>query len=156
MKGILFDITDSGALLHIYFDRPEEAEITEMMSNKPVKMAFLSKENVIIMLVKLGNLNWMDAPYSPHLSKNMTHLPVPEKGMGLGVHLLLFDTYTGELKTQRLFSMGEKLTGDLVKEIAKLRLKPFDAQAYSRDIQSAYRFSTDDLVKQARMIYRVQ
>ena len=156
-EGVLFDITDGGIILPLYFDRPSGHEIAEMEASKPVRMGFIAKDNVIIMLLKFGSLDWMDAPYTPHLSKNLTHLPdkvLP--GEGLAVHFMLFDTSTGELKQQRMFSLRDQLSNDLVNEIHKIFGKPFDLQAYNEDIAEAYRYSTDELVKQSKIIYRVQ
>lgn len=128
-----------------------------MSSNKPVRMSYLAKDNVIMMLMQFGSLEWMDAPYTPHLSKNLTHLPdkvLP--GEGLATHLLLFDTATGELKHQRLFSLRGPLSNDLILAVKRLLAKPFDLAAYSNDIRDAYQYSTDQLVRQSRKIYQVQ
>lgn len=154
-EGIIFDITDSGALLPVYFNNPRNDEVSEMKSDKPIQIGYLAKNNVIIMLMKFGRLDWMDAPYNPHLSIGLTHLPDLAEGMGLSVNLLLFDTSSGELKTQRLFAMNDKLTNNLVKEIEKLMAKPFNQHGYEMDIQSAYRFTSNQLAKQARMVYRI-
>lgn len=156
-EGVLFDITDGGIILPLYFYKPSDQEIAELGSKKPVRMGLLAKDNVVIMLMKFGALDWMDAPYTPHLSKNLTHLP--EKvlpGEGLSVHLLLFDTATGELKLQRFFSLRDRLSNDLIQETLKLIKKPFNMTAYSTDISRAYQYSTDQLVKQSRKIYQVQ
>lgn len=120
-------------------------------------MSFLAKENVLIMLMKFGAMDWMDAPYTPHLSRNLTHLP--EKvlpGEGLAVHLLLFDTATGELKRQRLFSLRDQLSNDLIQETLRLLRNPFNMAAYNADIYKAYQYYTDQLVRQAKKIYQVQ
>lgn len=156
-EGILFDITDAGILIPVYMASPRPDEIAEMKADKPIKMAYLAKDDVIIILAKFGNMAWMDAPYTPHLSVNLTHIDDDiEPGTGIATHLLLFDSATGELKTQRLFSMREKFSNDLIREIKKIKSKPFNHQAYVDEIRSAYRFSDDDLAKQAKTIYRIQ
>lgn len=156
-EGVMFDITDGGILLPLYFYKPDKQEIAELDASKPVRMSFLTKENVLIMLMKFGAMDWMDAPYTPHLSRNLTHLP--EKvlpGEGLAVHLLLFDTATGELKRQRLFSLRDQLSNDLIQETLRLLRNPFKMAAYNADIYKAYQYDTDQLVRQAKKIYQVQ
>lgn len=154
---IKFDLTDGGVIIPIYMRKPNANEISQLMEGAGIKMAYVARDNVIIMLFKFGDLNWMDAPYTPHLSKNLTHLPgTVSPSEGFSAHLMLFDTSNGELMTQRLFSLRSKLSNDLIHEIRKIVDKPFDLKAYSCDISAAYRYSTDELVKQAKVIYRVQ
>lgn len=154
---IKFDITDGGTIIPIYMRKPTANEISQLMEGTSIKMAYVARENVIIMLFKFGNLNWMDAPYTPHLSKNLTHLPdTVSPNEGFSAHLMLFDTSNGELMAQRLFSLRSKLSNDLIHEISKMMEKPFDLKAYNSDIAAAYRYSTDELVKQSKIIYRVQ
>lgn len=120
-------------------------------------MGLLAKDDVLIVLMKFGDLAWMDAPYTPHLSRNLTHLPERAlPGEGLAVHLLLFDTATGALKLQRFFSAREQFSNELIREPRRLKEKSFHEAAYRAEIAKAYRFSTEDLVGQTRTIYRVQ
>ncbi|MGI6117848.1 MAG: hypothetical protein ACOYBC_05605 [Bilifractor sp.] len=154
---LIFDITDSGIIIPVYFNRPNQNEIDQFKSGHGIKMAYVDRGNVLIILMKFGALHWMDAPYSPHLSKQLTRLPDKvENEEGFAAHLLLFDTANGELKTQRLFSLRSKMSNDLIRETKKLLNKPFDRNAYDADIQSAYRYRTSELVKQARQIYEIQ
>lgn len=156
-ETLLFDITDDGIIIPIYMNRPDPFEINQFKSGNLIKMAYVAKNNVIIILMKFGDMEWMDAPYNPHLSKYLTKFPDKiENEEGFSSHLLLFDTATGELKTQRLFSLRAKMSNDLIRESKNLLNKPFDQKAYAADIQSAYRYSTDDLVKQARQVYKIQ
>lgn len=153
----LFDITDAGIIIPIYINRPTDEEVAQFKSDVPIKMAYVSKENVLIILMKFGNFSWIDAPYTPHLSNQLTHLPDDiEFSQGFTCHLLLFDTATGELKTQRIFSLREKMSNDLIREVKKMLARPFNRTAYAADISSSYRYTTDELVRQTRMIYRIQ
>lgn len=156
-EGSYFDLTDGGAFIPIYFYRPDSEEIQQFKSDSGIKMAYVARDNVIIMLMKFGSLNWMDAPYTPHLSKNLTHLPESVgPSEGISAHLLLFDTSNGELVTQRFFSLRSKLSNDLIRDVRKLKNMPYNEHAYNEDINAAYRYSTNELVEQSLMIYRVQ
>lgn len=156
-EGLQFDLDDAGVLTPLYFDNPQEEEIAQLKSDQPIKMGLIARNHVMIILMKFGSLNWMDAPYNPHLSKNLTHLPTSiSDDEGFLTQLSLFDTKTGELKWLRQFSLGPKFSRDLARETKALLDKPFSLAAYSADIAAAYNFSTKELVKQAPMIYRVQ
>ena len=155
--GLQFDLDDSGVIIPLYYHEPTEDEIAQMKSDQPVRMGLIARQNVLIILMKFGNLNWMDAPYSPHLSKNLTHLPDSiADDEGFLAQLALFNTADGELKWLRAFSLGPKFSRDLVRETRTLLNRPFSKAAYAADIPAAYNFTTRELVKQCPMIYRVQ
>ena len=42
------------------------------------------------MLFKFGDQEWIDSPYSAHLSKNLTKLELADEGKGLALHVYLF------------------------------------------------------------------
>ena len=153
----LFDITDAGILIPIYINRPTAEEVTQFKSDVPIKMAYVARDNLLMILMKFGSMAWMDAPYTPHLSNQLTHLPDGiEFEQGFTTHLLLFDTDSGVLKEQRIFSLRQKMSNDLIREIKKILSRPFDKTGYLNDINFLYRYSTNELVKQARLIYRIQ
>lgn len=156
-ESVMFDVTDSGVIIPIYFRGPREDEIQQFKSGEIIRMAYVAKNNVLIIMMKFGNLDWMDAPYTPYFSKNLTHLPdeIPADE-GLTAHLLIFDTESGVLKTQRIFSLRERMSTALINEINEIKKKPFSLDAYNADLRSAYRFTTSQLLRQAKMVYRIQ
>ena len=76
-EGVRFDIDDSGAILLVFFNNPTEYEIEQFKYNFEIRFTHLY--NVIMITTKIGNLNWMNAPYTPHLSKNLTTLQMPDR-----------------------------------------------------------------------------
>lgn len=63
---------------------------------------------------KIGNLNWIDAPYSPHLSKSLTKFEISSDGSGPGFTLILIDTRTGIIKNIRLLGLSEHFSKKLI------------------------------------------
>lgn len=99
----------------------------------------------------------MDAPYNPHLSVLLTHLPEQvEPDMGFLTNLLLFDTADGELKVQRVFSLRADLSKALIKEYKRISAKSYDENSYKERLMQLYRNSTDDLLSRTKRIYVIQ
>lgn len=111
-EGTRFDLNDEGATLLIYFNSPTKEEIEAIRKGK-MKLAFYAEDEVIMMLFKFENLEWMDAPYSVHLSKNLSELNNIDDGMGYGVHTVLVDAKTGIIKAMRLTAMPTKFSREL-------------------------------------------
>lgn len=155
--GVRFDLTDGGILLPIFMRNPTEKEIKNVDSESPVKMSFLSEEQFLIMFFKFGDLRWMDAPYNPHLSVMLSHLPDHmDPDMGFLTHLLLFDTANGELKVQRVFSLRADLSNALIKEYNRIVETNYVESKYEERLMQLYRYSTDDLLSRTKRIYVVQ
>lgn len=155
--GIKFDLTDDGILLPIFMRNPTEKEIKNVESKAPVKMSFLSEDQFLIMFFKFGDLCWMDAPYNPHLSVLLTHLPDHvEPDMGFLTNILLFDTADGELKVQRVFSLRADLSKALIKEYKRIVETSYDESKYEERLMQLYRYSTDDLLSRTKRIYVIQ
>lgn len=146
-EGCYLDISDEGANLIVYFNRPTKEEIENFKSEKRFEMRLIELSDIMIFLVKFGSLNWMDAPYTPHLSKNLSKLNL-EPGKGLSVTIMLFDTSNGRLESTRLISLSEKFTEKIKKNIDGLMKKNFDKQNYNYSINMVFsKYSTNDLVK---------
>lgn len=69
-EGVLFDVADDGATMIAFFKKPSGNEISQFQGNFEIRLTELY--GIIMMTFKIGHLNWMDAPYSPHLSKHLT------------------------------------------------------------------------------------
>ena len=150
-EGVVFDITDSGAIMKIFCRRPTQEEMEQFKDGKQFEIRFIELYGVIMITVKIGNLNWMDAPYTPHLSKNLSELQPIGTNQGLALTIMLIDTATGEIKHLRLIGLSEKFTKQLFKTVAEQKRKPFSVAEYSHNI---YRiFSTYSTVQLAKMSY---
>lgn len=149
-EGIRFDITDEGASLVAYFQRPTSEEVSQFKTGK-IKLGYCTYKNVIMLLIKIGDLEWMDAPYSIHLSKNLTEIQEVKEGQGLATMITLVDALGGEIKTLRLVGANHRLTKGLLKAIEEQKNMSFDK--YDENIAYLFRtYSIKELVKRANMI----
>ncbi|MFR8871637.1 MAG: hypothetical protein ACLVIH_16775 [Paraclostridium sordellii] len=147
-EGITFDITDNGANVIIKFDSPILEEIKAIKEEK-IKYAYYMQGNVIFMLFKFGDLDWMDAPYSVHLSKNLTRFLEINDGQGLALNIHLVDAKTGILKVLRLVGLSNAFSKALIKDIEKQ--KEMSYEGYESTMNTIFRtYSTKELVKRAK------
>lgn len=154
--GIVFDIEDDGASIIAYMNRPTEQEKDAFKSGKPLEVRFIHLGSVLMMTFKFNSLNWMDAPYTPHLSRNLTKLQLPDNNQGLGTTVALFDTHTGRLESLRYFSFSEQFTRKLFGEVMEMKIEPFDKSKYIQDMNSIFnKYTTKELVKLAGSGFKI-
>lgn len=63
-EDVKFDISDEGAVLLVFFPNPTQEEINQFESGKEFEIRLTELNDVIMLTFKIGNLNWMDAPYA--------------------------------------------------------------------------------------------
>lgn len=144
---VQFDIADDGATLLVFYQNPSEEEVSQFGAGNDFEIRFLEINGVIMITTKIGNLNWMDAPYTPHLSLNLTKIPIPNEGEGLGLFVILVDAVTGEIKSMRLVGLSEKFTRKLLGTVMNQKMEPFDKTAYFEKISQIYsKYQTKELV----------
>lgn len=145
---VQFDINDSGAMMVVFFNRPTQEEINQFAAGKNFEIRFTQISGVIMITTKIGNLNWMDAPYNPHLSKNLTTFELPDNNKGLGLTLVLVDSSTGQIKHLRLIGLSEQFTKRLFGAALEQKMQDFDAVAYQSAIARIYAaYPTAQIVK---------
>ena len=66
-QELQFAITNDGAILLAFFKNPNLEEIEQFKTGKSFETRFTQLYKVLMLTVKIGNLNWMDVPYTPHL-----------------------------------------------------------------------------------------
>ena len=155
-EGVQFDISDDGATMIVFFQNPTKDEIEQFKSGKNFEIKFLELYGVIMVTAKIGNLNWMDAPYTPHLSKNLTKFHLPNENQGLGLTLVLIDAITGEVKHIRLLGLSERFTKKLFGIVMEQKIIDFDVTEYSKSINKIYSmYSTNQIVKLSKDYYKI-
>lgn len=150
-EGMQFDIQDSGALLVVHIPSPTKKEIMEIRKGS-FEIKSFAFSNVIMLMTKFGSLDWLDAPYTPHLSQNLTgfspDLALPESGLSL--FIVLVDSATGEIKGIRLIGLGHNFSISLVKDTLELWKKHFELRTYNQSVDKIFSgYSTKDLVRLA-------
>lgn len=148
---VKFDITDDGAMLLVFFQNPTKKEIEEFASGKYFEIRFLELDQVIMVTTKIGDLNWMDAPYTPHLSPNLTTFQIPDESQGLGLMLVLIDAVTGEIKTLRLLGLSEEFTRKLFGVAIEHRMDEFDPKKYNESLQRISTYRTSQIAELSKV-----
>jgi hypothetical protein len=116
-EDVLFDIDDSGALLLVFFNNPSANEIAQFNENARFEMRLTDFTDVTIFTFKLGSLNWMDTPYTPHLSKNLTRLENVTDDMGYAMTIVLINGVAGKVESLRLISLSTGMSRRIKKSV---------------------------------------
>lgn len=154
-EGCYVDIDSAGMRIMAIFDRPTENEKKSMSSESPLEIRLITMRGTMLFLLKFGDMPWMDAPYTPHLSKGDISIG-QENGKGLATTIQLFDRGTGELLVQRLVGLNEEITKKIAREIDELKKKPFDQIDYADNLRQIYAaYSTKDLVKMSSRGFKI-
>ena len=147
LEGTKFDIADDGATLMAFSPSPRPDEIEQFKAEHNFEIRFTELYGVIMLTVKIGNLNWMDVPYTPHLSQNLTKFQLPNEGQGLALTIVLIDSNTGEIKSMRLVGLSEKFTRKLFGTVMDEKMNDFDASEYDQKLLQIYqRYTTKQIV----------
>lgn len=141
-EGVTFDITDSGAILLVKFPHPTAKEKREFKS-RGWQFKVATVDEIVFLLVRMGTLAWMDAPYNVHRSKHLTTIPSVPDGEGLAVHALFIDAATGILVAQKLVSME---TVDSRQLMASIVSQPHMADYDIRLSNIMEKYQTTDLL----------
>ena len=150
-EGCRVDVDDTGINLFLYYNNPTEEEVKDTKGGN-FKFGFYKENNAIFMLFKCGDQEWIDSPYSAHLSKNLTKLELADEGKGLALHVYLIDAGTGILKVMRLIGLKTKISQDLIEAIKCQQLMDF--KGYDSNIRNVYnKYSTKDLVSMSKIMY---
>ena len=93
-------------------------------------------------------MQWMDAPYTPHLSKNLSHIKEISQNQGFLLNIILADSRNGEIKSMRAIGISNSKSVMLKEFIEDELKKEFDIRLYDLNLRKVYsRYSTQDLLK---------
>lgn len=146
-EGTLFDLRDDGAIFIVLFNKPTNDEIKQFQSDSNFEIRFTEIYGEIVLTAKIGNLNWMDVFYNPHLSLNLTKLQEPQDGQGLGLTLMLLDAVDGKIMSMRLLGLSENFTHKFLKSVKDLKEKSFNKEIHQKNITNIKKYTTKELVK---------
>lgn len=119
-EGIKADFADTGMVLSIKYNKPTLKEVNNIKSGE-FNFKTIIIDNVIFFLFKFGNEQWMDAPYTPHLSKHLSKLENLEDGKGYSLSVILSDATTGEAQALRLLGLDTK-TSKAIKHLIETQI----------------------------------
>lgn len=155
-EGVHFDLDDSGASLKVFFNRPTADEVQQFEQGNRFEMRLTTLRNIMVFTFKIGNLEWMDAPYHPCLSTNLTKLEAVPDESGYGMTILLIDAATGEVKHLRYISLSTKMSRIIKKYVDYLVKEPFDKHKYFSDINNLFAaYSTKKIASMSEVYYKL-
>ncbi|MEG1756747.1 MAG: hypothetical protein RR297_11550 [Clostridia bacterium] len=138
MDGVYFSMDKAGALVTVLLRDPDSSEVDAFKQGKPLRMGIFYRKNQMVMLFKFAEMDWMDAPYSPHIGEAPV-LPddIPD-GQSIAMQIMLANTRDGVIKSLRLFSPPTKFARELVKTIKEIQQLPFDKGKYNQDLNALF------------------
>ena len=132
----------------MFYRSPTKSEIRNI-SDGPLEIRFVSKNEIIFALAKFGDLPWLDAPYSVHLSEPFVFQEM-SKTQGFGLHIILVNAATGIIMAMRMAGLPHDFSKKLQNAIEVQRKMPFNQATYDVKLENLYRaYTTKDLVKMA-------
>ena len=157
-EGVMFNITNSGLTLEIYFNNPTQEEINALQGGVEYKFGLFKKDGVLFFLSKFGNLNWMDAPYSVGLCRDIENIDLKEltEDNGYALAVTLIDASNGVVVWNRLIGLQNRFSNILRKEfyLQKANGKVDRGEYGSKLVQIYNSYSTNAMVKNALVTYR--
>ncbi len=123
-----FDITNGGAVLFMTVKSPTTHEIEQFSSkNRSIRMTCFP--DCLWMTFKFGDLEWNEAPYTPHLSKGATFPPAIHTACD-HISIVLIDSVDGKVKYCDTVGLSPELTAALKTGISMLLPLDFNREEY--------------------------
>lgn len=143
---ICFTMSGGNPTLIIQLPNLTAEEIQSVKSGE-AQFKVIGLDGVIFWLVKLGTMEWMDVPYSPHLDKGITIPEIPD-GTGLAIQIILVEATTRIVKVLRLVTAPTNVSRAFLKDVQAELQQPFNFNEYGLKVQKIYAsYSTVALVK---------
>lgn len=148
--SVRINVNGAGIQLKVFFNNPDLDEIEQFKAAESFEIRSTILENVLFFTFKIGNLEIMDAPYSPHLEQefniNTEGLEAGDKGFSL--NLIFINSLNGEIKTLRLIGLSNKFSKELAKQIEELKRKEFDKYDYDNNLNKLFsKYTTKEIYK---------
>lgn len=141
LKGVgdatYFDMLGSGALLVVALESPSEAECLEYKEMNQFQIGYTVIGDVIMVVFKVGDMPWSDAPYNPHLGQDAVDYDIQD-GMGLALTVVMADSKTGEVKSIRVLGLQHDYSVKFANTLKCLRKHPFSIKLYDKTITDIY------------------
>lgn len=154
--GILFDISDTGAMVFVLFNKPTKLELANFREDMPFEVTSCVFNDVIYMCFRFGCMDWMDAPYSAHLSTKLTSFQIPEDGYGLPLNVCVVDTSDGTVKSLRVIGLGTEFSQNLITTVMENKMTPYNPANYQRSIDKTYDlYSSADISRMSENRYKI-
>jgi len=155
-EGTVFDFDGSGAVMKVFFNDPTPREIEQFKSSMRFEMRMVEVYGIIMLTAKIGNLEWMDFPYSPHLSKNMPVLENVSQGVGYAITLVLVNGKNGRVEHIRIIGMTERFSKEFKKIIEADTEKSFSKTEYDKNLKTLFlRYTTKQIADMSPYYFKI-
>lgn len=155
-EGIQFDIVDVCAILRIFYYDPTPMELFECQFSETFEMKAIELKDALYLLFKIGSLNWMDAPYNIHLSKNWDNKDSYKEMEEIDLVIQMVDCRTGTVKLLRSIELKGNIIKQIKKAIERQLQLPFEQKTYDENIAECYKkYSTNQMAKMAEYGFRL-
>lgn len=146
--GVKIDFSDNKGRILLQYGRPDEREASNVSAGRfRIQERILG--GVMFFAFKFGDLNWMDAPYTPHLSRN----PLPEDiedscKSGMEIDIVLADRNNGRVVSIRRVTIDSGFSRKMLKDSESLLQETFLAEKHDRTVDAMYaNYSSADMVR---------
>jgi len=140
-ERVSFDLMQQGANLLICFNDLSEEEINQIEQGD-IEFKLFYKNNIIVFLAKLGEMQWVGAPFHIHFKLNGRSFKKPnfKENEGLGLTIFGVEAKNSLVKTNvRLVGLDHKFTNKFFELI--------DEQLKDTFGKTAYDIKVKDLIK---------
>jgi hypothetical protein len=150
--GAMFVYDESGAKLVLFMEHPTQAEMDAMQEGK-LEFGLYTCEDVIVFLCRMGELSWIDAPYSAHLVAGGFEMDTaPAEWQGYGLSMFVVDSSTGLIQSMRLVALPHDYSIALRDSILAQQAMAYDAVQYDAHVTELFgKYSSDELAAMAQV-----
>lgn len=136
-ERVSFDLMSQGANLLICFKDLSDEEINQIEEGD-IEFKLFYKTNIIVFLAKLGQMQWIGAPFHIHFKLNGRSFNKPEfkEDEGLGLTIFGVEAKNSLVKTNiRLVGLSHDFTNKLFELIDEQSKDTFDKTEYDRRVR---------------------
>lgn len=140
----LFDMYNGGSAFLVAVNRPTEYELGQFYyEDKELRLTAI--RDALWITLRVGHLNWCEAPFSPHLAKQ-AELPLSLYTASQTVEIILVDTDDGRVRYSQTFPLNSEFSAALRTGSQFLLQKEFDRDLYDEQLAMVQsRYDTDQI-----------
>ena len=156
-EGTVFDISSSGLSFIFNCSRPTAKEIKSVSSGSNFEIRSMVRNGVLWIFVKCGSLPWVEAPYTPHLSRAPYLEEISNDTSGYALTLYMVDAVDNTIKHMRLVGLGNRFSKKLRSDVEELINMPFNPYEYNMSINEMQRkYTTEQMAKMCSNYFKLR
>lgn len=158
-ERVSFDLMQQGANLLICFNDLSEDEINQIEQGD-IEFKLFYKNNIIVFLAKLGQMQWIGAPFHIHFKLNgrSFNKPVFQENEGLGLTIFGVEAKNSIVKTNiRLVGLSHEFTNKLFDLIDEQLKDTFDKAEYDNKVKDLIdNYKAEEMAWEAKVSCKVK